>query len=59
MRLWSWLVGVLMRVSLEVRRQGLKLEDLLLERLNQRVIADLFLNQLFVHNLVDRVQALV
>lgn len=51
--LWSWVVGVVSRMRLKMRGQRLELEDLLLEGLNHRVIADFFLDQLFVKYLVD------
>lgn len=49
-------VGLLVR---EMRRKSLQLEDLVLEALDHRVAADLFLHEFLVQDLVDRVKTLV
>jgi hypothetical protein len=46
-------------VSCEMGGQSFKLEDFLLKRLDQRVVADLFLDQFFIHYLVNRVEILM
>ena len=59
LRLWSMIVRMLLMVSCEMGGQSFKLEDFLLKRLDQRVVADLFLDQFFIHYLVNRVEILM